>query len=180
MRVAALLLGYAAALGVLGSAWLVRTSWTSRAPRLGIWGWQVLSASVVVSATLAGLVADAVVASLVLCTIADVPRALAEAARVLRPGGRLFFYEHIRSADPRFARKQRIVNVTWPLVGGGCRLTRDSEQAIRDAGFTIERARHFDFVVKGRTLPGAPCVIGVARKPVSATMAPETGTEAEG
>jgi ubiquinone/menaquinone biosynthesis C-methylase UbiE len=108
---------------------------------------------------------DGVVASLVLCSIADVPAALAEAARVLRPGGYLYFYEHIRSADPRFARKQRRVNVVWPLLTGGCNVYRDTERAIEDAGFTIEKARHFDFVVKGRTSPSSPCVIGVAHKP---------------
>ncbi|MGI5139353.1 MULTISPECIES: M56 family metallopeptidase [unclassified Streptomyces] len=55
MRVAVLLLGYAAVLGVLGPAWLARASWTSRAPRLGIWAWQALTATVVVSVALAGL-----------------------------------------------------------------------------------------------------------------------------
>ncbi|EGX61076.1 MULTISPECIES: class I SAM-dependent methyltransferase [Streptomyces] len=109
--------------------------------------------------------ADGVVASLVLCSIADVPAALAEAVRVLRPGGRLYFYEHIRSTDPRFARKQRRINLVWPLLAGGCNLDRDTEQAIEDAGFTIEHARHFDFLVNGRTTPSSPCVIGVARKP---------------
>ncbi|MCZ4602624.1 M56 family metallopeptidase, partial [Streptomyces sp. Lzd4kr] len=55
MRVAVVLLGYAVVLGVLGPAWLVRTAWTSRAPRLGIWAWQALTATVTVSVTLAGL-----------------------------------------------------------------------------------------------------------------------------
>ncbi|KAK1176998.1 class I SAM-dependent methyltransferase [Streptomyces sp. NBS 14/10] len=108
--------------------------------------------------------ADGVVASLVLCTIADVPAALREAARVLRPGGLLYFYEHIRSTRPGLARRQRIINVVWPLLGGGCNLTRNPEQAITAAGFRIERARHFDFLINGRTTPSSPCVIGVARK----------------
>jgi hypothetical protein len=53
----------------------------------------------------------------------------------------------------------------WPLLGGGYNLDRDTERAIEDAGFTVEKARHFDFVVNGRTTPSSPCVIGVARKP---------------
>ncbi|MFF5757450.1 class I SAM-dependent methyltransferase [Streptomyces longwoodensis] len=96
---------------------------------------------------------DGVVASLVLCSIADVPAALTEAAHVLRPGGCLYFYEHIHSADPRFARKQRRINIVWLLLGEGCNLDRDTERAIADAGFTIESVRHFDFLVNGRTTP---------------------------
>ncbi|MFF2012076.1 class I SAM-dependent methyltransferase [Streptomyces sp. NPDC058195] len=60
---------------------------------------------------------DGVAVTLVLCGIADVEGALAEAARVLRPGGQLYFYEHIRSADPRFARKQRGINIVQGLTG---------------------------------------------------------------
>ncbi|WP_415949130.1 M56 family metallopeptidase [Streptomyces sp. KLOTTS4A1] len=55
MRAAVLLLGYAAVLGVLGPVLLARAGWTARAPRLGIWAWQALSATVVVSVVLAGL-----------------------------------------------------------------------------------------------------------------------------
>ncbi|MGY0055641.1 hypothetical protein ACWY4P_03610 [Streptomyces sp. LZ34] len=54
--------------------------------------------------------------------------------------------------------------MVWPLLGGGCHLTRNTEAAIIAAGFTIERARHFDFLINGRTTPSSPCVIGVARK----------------
>jgi ubiquinone/menaquinone biosynthesis C-methylase UbiE len=50
---------------------------------------------------------DMVVASLVLCTVADPDRALAEVDRVLRPGGRLHFYEHVRAEDPRLASWHR-------------------------------------------------------------------------
>ncbi|GAA0491456.1 class I SAM-dependent methyltransferase [Streptomyces olivaceiscleroticus] len=107
---------------------------------------------------------DGAVLSLVLCSLPDVRRALSEVARVLRPGGALYFYEHVRSGSPRFARKQRLLNPVWSLLAGGCQLTRDSQQAIVDAGFAIERVRHFDFLVNGRTTPSSPCIIGVARK----------------
>ncbi|WP_248958228.1 class I SAM-dependent methyltransferase [Sphaerisporangium perillae] len=105
---------------------------------------------------------DAVVASQVLCSVRDVPRSLAEAARVLRPGGHLYFYEHIRSPRPGFARMQRALDLLWPLQGAGCHLARDTERAITDAGFIIDRARHFDFLIDGRTRPSSPCVIGAA------------------
>ncbi|WP_198359505.1 class I SAM-dependent methyltransferase [Streptomyces fildesensis] len=108
---------------------------------------------------------DAVVFSLVLCTIADVPRALAEAARVLRPTGELRFYEHIRSQRPRSFRLQRVWNPLWRLVGGGCNLTRDTERAIADAGFIIAEVRRFDFHINGRANPASPSIIGVARSP---------------
>ncbi|MEU3708497.1 class I SAM-dependent methyltransferase [Streptomyces catenulae] len=110
-------------------------------------------------------VADVVVASLVLCTIADVPAALAEAARVLKPTGELRFYEHVRSGRPGFLRWQRLLDPLWRLLGGGCHLTRDTVRAITDAGFTIEQVRHFEFLIKGRAGLASPSVIGIARPP---------------
>lgn len=105
------------------------------------------------------------VVSLVLCSLANVPRALDEAARVLRPRGSLYFYEHVRATDERLYRKQRLLNTVWPLLAGGCNLTRDSEQAIFDAGFTVQEVRRFGFLINGRTTPSSPCIIGVGRKP---------------
>ena len=106
---------------------------------------------------------DVAVCSLVLCTIADVPGALAEAGRVLKPGGELRFYEHVRSARPRFFRVQRLLNPLWRIGGGGCNLTRDTERAIREAGFTVKDIRRFDFLINGRANPASPSIIGTAR-----------------
>lgn len=110
---------------------------------------------------------DVAVFSLVLCTIEDVPAALAEAVRVLAPGGELRFYEHVRSPRPRFFRLQRALNPVWRVVGGGCNLTRDTERAITDAGFTIEEIRRFDFLINGRSHPAAPSIIGIAKPPAA-------------
>ena len=106
---------------------------------------------------------DVAVCSLVLCTIRDVPGALAEARRVLKPSGELRFYEHVRSERPRFFRMQRLLNPLWGLLGGGCHLTRDTERAIRQAGFTVKEIRRFDFLINGRASPASPSIIGTAR-----------------
>ena len=108
---------------------------------------------------------DAAIASLVLCTVPDPPAALAEARRVLRPGGELRFYEHVRARDARRARWQdRLARRIWPTVGGGCHPNRDTEGAIAAAGFEVEVARRFDFR-PGRCMGVvAPHVIGVARR----------------
>jgi len=62
---------------------------------------------------------DAVVACGVLCSVSDQSAALAEFRRVLRPGGELRFYEHVRSRRPGFARWQHRVDPLWTRMFGG-------------------------------------------------------------
>jgi ubiquinone/menaquinone biosynthesis C-methylase UbiE len=108
---------------------------------------------------------DVAVASLVLCSVRDPAAAFAEIRRVLRPGGELRFYEHVRAREPGLARSQRVVDVIWPHLGGGCHLTRPTDELIAAAGFDIEHVRHFRFPERGRVpSPSSPHVIGVARK----------------
>ena len=108
---------------------------------------------------------DAAVVSLMLCSVADQARALAEVRRVLRPGGELRFFEHVRATTPGLARAQRVVDATvWPWVGGGCHTSRDTAAAIADAGFTIESIDRFRFPEGPLPSPTAPHVLGVARR----------------
>jgi SAM-dependent methyltransferase len=90
--------------------------------------------------------ADAVVASLVLCSVADPGPAIAELRRVLKPGGELRFLEHVRSDRARKAGFQRTLDRSgaWPLLAGGCHCSRDTVGAIEAAGFTVTKLRHVD------------------------------------
>lgn len=79
---------------------------------------------------------DTVITTHVLCSVSDQSRVLAEVRRVLRPGGRFLFLEHVAAhPDTGAYRLQRIVNPVWRRVGDGCHLTRDTGSAIQAAGF---------------------------------------------
>lgn len=91
---------------------------------------------------------DAAVVSLVLCSVKDVVRAVAELHRVVRPGGELRFNEHVASAQSLRRGLQRTADATvWPLLSGGCHLGRDTGKAFEDGGFRIGQVERFEFSV---------------------------------
>jgi len=107
---------------------------------------------------------DTVVSTLVLCTVAHPDAALAEVRRVLAPEGVLAFYEHVRSPRAPFRAVQHSLDALfWTRALGGCRTTRDTEAAIRVAGFepeSIERGFQSSSLL---TITAAPYILGVAR-----------------
>jgi ubiquinone/menaquinone biosynthesis C-methylase UbiE len=105
--------------------------------------------------------ADAVVACLVLCSVADQDRALAEITRVLKPGGALRFYEHVVAEQPVGRVVQEALDRTglWPKLAAGCHLTRDTGTALIRNGFTVADMRRF-------TVGGLPHIAGTATRQV--------------
>lgn len=105
---------------------------------------------------------DTVVTSLVLCTIPDPARALAEAHRVLRPGGRLRFYEHVRSSDDDLARRQDRWCRAWRWFGRGCHPNRETVPLVEASGFTVEELDEFPLTAAPSIV--RPHVLGVAQR----------------
>lgn len=104
---------------------------------------------------------DAVVGTLVLCSVVDVARVLAEIRRVLRLGGRYVFVEHVAAAPGSWTR--RVQDLWAPLSGrwyGGCRPNRDSGRAIERAGFAAVHGVRF--ARPGPLRVAIPYVAGVA------------------
>jgi SAM-dependent methyltransferase len=85
---------------------------------------------------------DTAVATLVLCTVPDPAAAIAELSRVLKPGGRLLFIEHVRSADPGTARWQDRLEKPWRFLADGCHCNRDTEATLTTSAFEIESLDH--------------------------------------
>lgn len=106
---------------------------------------------------------DTIVSTLVLCSVDSLSTTLAEIRRLLRPGGAFLFIEHVvANGDSKLMRWQRFWNRLWVFMCGNCHLTRDTEQAILEAGLefeTIDRTRS-----SGGPAIVSPSIRGVARK----------------
>ena len=103
---------------------------------------------------------DTAVVTLALCSVADLDTALAEIARVLRPGGRLLFLEHVRDADPKIARKQDHPMFLYSWIG--CHPNRDTLTAISQAQFEVTTVRHGEVPKAPRV--ERPMIVGTAAR----------------
>jgi ubiquinone/menaquinone biosynthesis C-methylase UbiE len=106
---------------------------------------------------------DAVICTLVLCTVPDPAVALGEGRRILRPGGQFVFLEHVAAPIGSWrARFQTLVNRPWQYLFEGCHTNRRTEEQIRDAGFrSIEVNR---YILRGPFIPVNSQISGIAVK----------------
>jgi ubiquinone/menaquinone biosynthesis C-methylase UbiE len=96
---------------------------------------------------------DCVVCTFTLCSVRSPEAALAQARRVLKPGGRLLYAEHGLAPDAGVAKWQRRIEPAWKAIAGGCHLTRSPADAVRRAGFALTGDASM-------YLPGTPRVLG--------------------
>jgi SAM-dependent methyltransferase len=106
---------------------------------------------------------DTVVASLALCSVRDPAATMREIARVLRPDGTLRFLEHVRSPNRFLAGLQAFFTPLWRVMADDCHLNRDTLQAIRAAGFTIDTVA----LIRAGWPLSRPTYLGVARPPTA-------------
>jgi ubiquinone/menaquinone biosynthesis C-methylase UbiE len=109
---------------------------------------------------------DTAVVTFTLCSVPDEQSALSEITRVLAPGGRLLFFEHVRSDDPSIAAKQDKMPFPYPLIG--CHPNRDTLREIEASPLTVES-------VRAGELPKAPkierpMIVGTARRPAGTRL----------
>lgn len=104
---------------------------------------------------------DAVVATLVCCSIPNPAKALAEIRRVLKPSGKFYFFEHVagRSRVRRFF--QNVANPLWQMAAAGCQINRDTANLIEHSGFKFET---IEWVNAMPTFLINPQIWGVASK----------------
>ncbi len=89
--------------------------------------------------------ADLVISTLVLCSVRDPEQVLSEVRRVLKPGGRFAFLEHVAAAPgTRLRLVQDAIHAPWHWLGEGCHLNRDTATSIEGAGFSRVELERFD------------------------------------
>jgi SAM-dependent methyltransferase len=103
---------------------------------------------------------DAVICTLVLCTVEDQRAVLEEVRRILRPGGRFVFIEHVVSGRRPLRALQRLLRSPWRYAFDGCCLVRDTAAAVSAAGFADVQIDHFR--LGGAFVPVWPQISGVA------------------
>jgi SAM-dependent methyltransferase len=108
---------------------------------------------------------DAVVCSLVLCSVSDPDSVLRQLHSLLRPGGQLRYLEHVASGGIR-GRLQQLADATiWPRLFGNCHTHRDAERSILGAGFDVDHARR-EWTLPGWVpLPALEFALGRGRRP---------------
>lgn len=100
---------------------------------------------------------DSVVFTLVFCMVRNPLAGFAEIRRVLKTTGRAYFIEHVISENPSLRRSMKLLNRPWYLLSGGCNIDRDTEGALRKAGFRIEQLHRSakGLIISGIASPAA-------------------------